>query len=45
MVIKKYKLIFNGCCGMIILDFVEIMIDQLEKFLFVFFYKKGGCNN
>lgn len=45
MVIKKYKLIINGCCNMILLDFVEIMKIIFEKLLLKLLLKKVGCNN
>lgn len=33
MGIKKYKLIINGCCNMIVLDFFEIIKMKFEKLL------------
>lgn len=45
MGIKVYKLMINGCCNMIFLDFVEIIINIFEKLLFVLLKNKVGCNN
>lgn len=45
MGIKKYKLVSFGICFLMMNMFVEVMMDKLEKSLFVLMKSKGGCNN
>lgn len=46
MVVKYYKLVINGCCNMLFLDYLKNLSGYVfEKLLLVILKKNLGCNN